>query len=154
MNGKLPPMISTLDYRNYNLRSTKPKQYTSWPDSLLSGVEIEDTSPLPPRRRIEQPLPVHLIRADRRLPFGREQPIREHVRNGKLCAAVFLRAEFDDVVAVDQARVVLDRDDERALVMEAEPGAAVGERIGVHRACGVEGLAHAAADVAIPFLLR
>src|ERR1700719_4926256 len=60
------------------------------------SVQIRTTSPLPPHRRIEQPLPTHLIRPNRPLPFGRHQPIRKHFRKRKLRAAVFLRAEFDN----------------------------------------------------------
>jgi hypothetical protein len=60
------------------------------------------------------------------------------------------RIELDHVVPVDELRIALHDNRQRRLVLEAEPGAAVGQRVGGHRGRSVERLPHAAADVAIP----
>jgi hypothetical protein len=66
---------------------------------------------------------------------------------------MFLRIQFDHVVSIDQARVALDSNNQRSLVIETEPRPTVGQCVSIHRARRIEGLAHAAADVAIPLLL-
>src|SRR5205085_4131428 len=63
---------------------------------------------------------------------------------------MLVRVQLYDIVAVDEPRIAFDQDREQPLVLEAESGAAVGQRIGRHRRRGVERLAHAAADIAIP----
>src|SRR5947209_2860182 len=63
---------------------------------------------------------------------------------------MLVRLRLYDIVAVDEQRIAFDQDREQPLVLEAESGAAVGQRIGRHRRRGVERLAHAAADIAIP----
>src|SRR5438105_2291540 len=63
---------------------------------------------------------------------------------------MLVRLQLYDIVAVDEPRIALDQDGERSPVLEAEPGAAVGQRIGRHCRGGVERLAHAAADVPVP----
>jgi len=63
---------------------------------------------------------------------------------------MLVRVQLYDIVAVDEQRIAFDQDREQPLVLEAESGAAVGQRIGRHRRRGVERLAHAAADIAIP----
>ncbi|MDB5533592.1 MAG: hypothetical protein JWO28_1907 [Hyphomicrobiales bacterium] len=42
-------------------------------------------------RRVEQFLAFHLIRADRLLPLGRNQPVCKHLGGGQLCVAMLLR---------------------------------------------------------------
>src|SRR5205814_8367786 len=63
---------------------------------------------------------------------------------------MLVRVQLYDIVAVDEQRIAFDQDREQPLVLEAESGAAVGQRIGRHRRRGAERLAHAAADIAIP----
>src|SRR5215472_3947086 len=63
---------------------------------------------------------------------------------------MFFAISLDHVVAIDQLRIALHRNHERAFVAETEPGAAVGEGVGRHRRRGVQRLAHAAPNVAVP----
>src|SRR5258708_14175750 len=77
----------------------------------------------------------------------------EDFRSGELCARVLLWIKFYHVVSIDQARVALNSNNQRSLIVEAKPRATVGRRVSIHRARGVERLAHAAAYVAIPFFL-
>ena len=60
------------------------------------------------------------------------------------------RVEQDHVVAIEKARIAFDQHDEIALVAKAQPGAAIADRIGVHRLRGIQRRTHAAADVAVP----
>src|SRR5262249_17858748 len=55
-----------------------------------------------------------------------------------------------DTVLVEQALVAGDENVEIAAVLEREPGAAVGEHIGVGGGGGVERRAHALADLLVP----
>src|SRR6202035_2305340 len=95
---------------------------------------------------------MHLKRHSRVLPLGGDEPIWKILRNGEFCAGVLLRIQFDDVVAVDQARVAFNNDDQQSLVIETEPGAPVGKRVCMHRARGIEGLPHPAPNVTVPSL--
>ena len=60
------------------------------------------------------------------------------------------RVHQHHAVLVEQALVALDRDLEIAAVLEREPGAAVGQHIGVRGRRRVERGAHALADLAVP----
>ena len=55
------------------------------------------------------------------------------------------RVDDDHAVLVEEALVALDQDRQIAAILEAEPGAAVGQHIGVGRRGDVERRAHAAA---------
>ncbi len=63
---------------------------------------------------------------------------------------VLLGVDQDDAVLVEQNGVALDDNLEVAAVLEAEPGAAVGQGVGIHAGGRVEGRAHAGAGLAVP----
>ena len=80
------------------------------------------------------------IGADRRLPRRRHQPCRELVRRGALYVVMPLQVQLDHVISIDQRGIALDDDLERPLVLKAEPGAAIRQRIGWDRRRGIERL--------------
>src|SRR5579863_7818986 len=99
---------------------------------------------------MEQSLAVDLEGSDRVLSGFACQPRRQPVRRRELGVGMALRIEFDDVVAIDQRGVAFDRNVEWPLVLEAEPSAAVRQRIGGHRRGGVKRGAHTAANILVP----
>src|SRR5699024_3440190 len=68
----------------------------------------------------------------------------------RLDAGAVIRAHQDDAVGVVQIRVALDQNLEIAAVIEADPGAAVRQGVGVHGCGRVERRAHAGAGFAVP----
>src|SRR5204862_5575571 len=83
------------------------------------------------RVRKEQLLAADLVRGDRLLPCRREHPVGERLRELHLDVRVLRRIDDDDAVLVEEALVALDQDREIAAILEAQPGAAVGQRVGV-----------------------
>lgn len=63
---------------------------------------------------------------------------------------VALRADEHDAVLVEKPRIALDEDAQVLAVAEAEPGAAIGQDVGLLRGGGVQRRAHALADLAVP----
>src|SRR3546814_10607479 len=63
---------------------------------------------------------------------------------------VLLRVHEDDAVLVEQPFVALDEDFQVLPVLEVEPGAPIGEGVGVHACCGVQRRPHARAGFAVP----
>ena len=49
-----------------------------------------------------------------------------------------LHAELDHVVAVEQARIAFEHDREVAPIVEAEPGAAIRQRVSIQTGRGIE----------------
>src|SRR5215467_4260543 len=103
----------------------------------------------------KQLLPVDLVIRDRLLPFGRNEPVDEGLAEVLLHIGMLFGIDQHDAVLVEQALVAGHQDLEIAAVLEREPGAAVGEHIGVGGGRGVERRAHALADLLVPgtFLL-
>ena len=66
---------------------------------------------------------------------------------------VLRRIDENDTVLVEQAAVALDHDLQIAAILEIDPGGAIREHIGVHRAGCVQRRAHPLADLAIPWPL-
>ena len=81
--------------------------------------------------REEQLLAVDLVVGDRLLAFRRNQPVDEGLAELLLHVRMLGRVHQHDAVLVEQPLVAFDHDGEIALVLEREPGAAVGQHIGV-----------------------
>jgi len=64
------------------------------------------------------------------------------------------RVDHHDAILVEQPPVALDDDHQVAPVSEVQPGAAIGQGVGVHHGAGIQRLAHAAADVLVPARAR
>src|SRR5258708_2355312 len=79
----------------------------------------------------EQLLAVDLVVGDRLLALGRDEPVDEGLAQLVLHVRMLCRIHQDDAVLVEQLVVAFDRDGEVAAVLEREPGAAIGERVGV-----------------------
>src|SRR5262245_23488066 len=77
----------------------------------------------------EQLLPVDLVIGDRLLAFRRDQPVDERLAEILLHVRVLRRIHLDHAVLVEQPPVALDRDQQRAAVLERDPRAAVGQHI-------------------------
>src|SRR5215472_5870524 len=103
----------------------------------------------------EQFLPVDLVIRDRLLTLGRDEPVDEGLAESLLDVRMLFGIDQHDAVLVEQALVAGDEDVEIAAVLEREPGAAVGEHVGIGGGRGVERRAHALADLLVPgtFLL-
>ena len=74
-----------------------------------------------------------LVVGDRLLPLRRHQPVDERLAELLLHVRMLGRIHQDDAVLVEQPVVALDHDVEVAAVLERQPGAAVGQHIGVGR---------------------
>src|SRR5262249_56057638 len=81
----------------------------------------------------EQFLPVDLVIRDRLLALGRDEPVDEGLAERLLYVWMLFGIDQHDAVLVEQAFVAGHEDVEIAAVLEREPGAAVGEHIGVGR---------------------
>src|SRR5215470_1875291 len=100
--------------------------------------------------RIEQLLPIDLVVGDSLLPRRRDKPVNKLLAKLLLDVWMLLRVDQNDPVLIEQPLVALDQDFEIAAVLEREPGAAIGEDVGVHRGRRVERRAHALSRVPIP----
>jgi hypothetical protein len=65
-----------------------------------------------------------------------------------------LGVDQDAAIGVEQRLVSLEKDRECLAVSETDPGGPVGERIGIHRGRGVQGRAHATAQLPVPAAVR
>src|SRR5262249_48486356 len=103
----------------------------------------------------EQFLPVDLVIRDRLLALGRDEPADEGLAERLLYVRMLFGIDQHDAVLVEQELVAGHEDVEIAAVLEREPGAAVGEYVGIGGGRGVERRAHALADLLVPgtFLL-
>src|SRR5262249_54153617 len=103
----------------------------------------------------EQLLPVDLVIRNRLLALGRDEPVDEGLSERVLYVRMLFGIDQHDAVLVEQALVAGDEDVEIAAVLEREPGATVGEHIGVGSGRSIERRAHALADLLVPgaFLL-
>src|SRR5262245_30553241 len=103
----------------------------------------------------EQFLSVDLVIRDRLLALGRDEPVDEGLAERLLYVRMLFGIDQHDAVLVEQALVAGHEDIEIAAVLEREPGAAVGEHIGVGGGRSIERRAHALADLLVPgtFLL-
>src|ERR1044072_5942167 len=104
------------------------------------------------RRRIweEQLLPVYLVVGDRLLAVGRDEPVDELLAVFLLHVRALLGIHQQDAILVEQPPVAFYHDREVAAVLEREPGAPVGEYVGIGGARSVERGAHALADRLVP----
>src|SRR5690606_22373540 len=87
---------------------------------------------------------------DRVLAFLAKDPVDERLAFLDLDVAVLLWIDEYDAVLVEQVLVALVHDLEIAAVLEADPRAAIRQRIGAHADGGVERGAHARAGLAVP----
>jgi hypothetical protein len=102
------------------------------------------------RIRKEELLPVDLVAGNSLLACAARQPVYESLSFFGLHPRVLLRIDQYDAVLIEKLRVTLDQDLEIILVDEAQPGAAVGERISMFTDGGVKRRAHARASFQIP----
>src|SRR5690625_4997555 len=99
---------------------------------------------------IEELLAVELIGADGFLPFLGNQPVDEGLAFLRLDVLVTLRIHQDHAILVEEAVVSFDQDLQVAAVLEADPGAAISERVRGHLSRGVQGWTHPGAGFTIP----
>src|SRR5687767_8202395 len=121
----------------------------------MAGRRLPSTRSVSPRYllagiREEKLLSADLIGSDGGLSLGGDQPVDERLALRLLYVRMLRRVDQHHAVLVEQAPVALDHDPELAAVLEREPGAAVGERIGVHPRRCIERRAHPRAGLAIP----
>ena len=90
------------------------------------------------------------IVGDGLLAGGRDHPGDELLPGFLLDVGMLRRIHEHDAVLVEEAPVARHGDGEVLAVPEREPGAAVGEDVGVHRGGGVQRRPHARAGVAVP----
>src|SRR5450631_3639946 len=100
--------------------------------------------------REEKLLALDLVRGDSRLARGRDEPVDEFLPELLLHVRMLRGIHQHHAVLVEELRIALDEDHELAAILEGEPRAAVGERIGVHARGGIEGRPHPGAGLAIP----
>src|SRR6188508_3863612 len=108
-----------------------------------AGRRLPSTRSVSPRYllagiREEELLAPDLISSDGGLSLGRDQPVDERLTQLLLHVRMLGRIDQHHAVLVEEAPVALHHDRELAAVLEREPGAAIGERIGVHPGRGVE----------------
>src|SRR5690606_14081647 len=80
--------------------------------------------------REEELLPLDLVICNGLLPLLGEDPVDELLAVLLLHVRVLLRVDENDAVLVEQSLVALDCDLQLLLVLERDPGAAVGQHIG------------------------
>ena len=102
----------------------------------------------------EKLLTLDLIAGDRGLPFGRDEPVDERPAHDLIHVRVPGRVDEHDAVLVEEPRVALDEDGQRAAILERQPRAAVGKRVRVHARGRVQRRAHPRARRPVPGPLR
>jgi len=80
----------------------------------------------------------------------RNEPVDERLAELALDVRMPSRVHQHHAVLVEQARVAFDQDHQLAAVPEWQPGAAIGQDVGVHRRGGIERRAHAGAGFPVP----
>src|SRR5262249_55791778 len=100
--------------------------------------------------RIEQLRAVDLVVGDVPLSFRRHQIIDELLPELLFHVRMLIRVYQHDAVLVEHALVTFDQDLQIVLVLEMNPGAAVGQDVSIDGAGRVERGAHALADRLIP----
>src|SRR5688572_21279917 len=105
---------------------------------------------LRPCIREKKLLAADLVRGDGLLSFARNDPVDESLPHLALHREVLRRIDQDDAVLVEQALVSLQDHGQRRGILEGEPGAAIGEDIGVESRRRVERGSHARSGFAVP----
>src|SRR5450759_1758204 len=100
--------------------------------------------------RVKQLLAVDLVVGDVLLPFRRDQVVDELLAELLLHVDMLGRVHQHHAILVEHALVAFDQDRKVALVLEMDPGAAVGQHVTVAGAGGIERRAHALADRFVP----
>src|SRR5215469_9996916 len=100
--------------------------------------------------REEELLAADLVVGDRLLTLARGQPFDEAHAERLFYMRMLRRVDQHDAILIEEPLVALDEDLQILPVLEGEPGAAIGEEIGVHRRRRVERRSHAGAGLAIP----
>ena len=93
--------------------------------------------------RKEQLLPANLVIGDHALPARRHEPVGKALPQLQLHVRILGRVHDDHAIGVEEAGVALHQHHQIGTVLERQPGATIGQDIGVQRRCHVQRRPHA-----------